>query len=177
MYDDIRYPIGPFEPVQNPTSEQRDKCIYDISEISKVLRLAVQNLTEEQLHTPYRLGGWTIQQIVHHMADNDMNAYLRFKKALTEDKPISNTYREDLYAELSDYRNTSIETSLVLLEALHSRFVILLKSLSPTDFNRTFISPAHGEMSLCVATQRYAWHDKHHIAQITSLKERLGWHC
>lgn len=168
--DHFRYPIGQFEPIQNPTPEQRNRWIEDISEIPKILRLTVQNLTLEQLLTQYRPGGWTVQQVVHHMADNDLNAFIRFKRALTEDSPTASSYREDLWAELSDYR-TPVETSLVLLESLHSRFVALLRS----DFQRTFTSPTHGEMSLDVATQRYAWHGRHHIAQIASLKERLGW--
>jgi uncharacterized damage-inducible protein DinB len=172
--DHFRYPIGQFESIQNPTPEQLNKWIEDISEIPNILRLNVQNLTFEQLLTQYRPGGWTVQQVVHHMADNDMNAFIRFKRALIEDSPTAGSYREDLWAELSDYR-TPIETSLVLLESLHSRFVSLLRSLHLSDFQRTFTSPTHGVMSLDVATQRYAWHGRHHIAQITSLKERLGW--
>lgn len=172
--DHFRYPIGQFEPIQNPTPKQRSRWFEDISEIPKILRLTVQNLTLEQLLTQYRPGGWTVQQVIHHMADNDMNAFIRFKRALTEDSPTASSYREDLWAELSDYR-TPIESSLVLLELLHSRFVDLLRSLHPSDFQRTFTSPTHGVMSLDVATQRYAWHGRHHIAQIVSLKERLGW--
>ncbi len=175
MEDHFRYPIGQFQPIHNPTLEQRNRSIQDISEIAKILRLNVKNLTIEQLHTPYRPGGWTILQVVHHMADNDMNAFIRFKKALTEDNPIASTYREDMWAELSDYRSTPVETSLILLESLHSRFVALLRSLRPTDYKRTFTSPTHGIMSLDVAAQRYAWHGRHHIAQISSLKERLEW--
>jgi hypothetical protein len=173
--DHFRYPIGQFEPIETPTPEQRNRWIEDISEIPTILRLTVQNLTMEQLLTQYRPGGWTVQQVVHHMADNDMNAFIRFKKALTEDNPTVSTYREDLWAELSDYRSTPIQTSLILLESLHSRFVALLGSLRPYDFERTFTSPTHGVMSLDIATQRYAWHGRHHLAQIVSLKERLGW--
>jgi hypothetical protein len=175
MEDEIRYPLGQFEPIQNPTPGQRNRWFDDISEIPKTLRLTVQNLTTEQLLTPYRHRGWTIQQVVHHLADSDMNAFIRFKKALTEDNPTSTTYREDLWAELGDYKNEPIQTSLILLESLHSRFVTLLRSLRPTDFIRKFTSPTHGLMSLDVATQRYAWHGQHHIAQITSLKKRMGW--
>lgn len=170
----FRYPIGQFEPIQYPTPEQRNRWIEDISEIPKILRLTVQNLTLEQLLTQYRPDGWTVQQVVHHMADNDMNAFIRFKRALTEDSPTASSYREDLWAELSDYR-TPIETSLVLLESLHNRFAALLRSLHLSDFRRTLTSPTHGIMNLEVATQRYAWHGRHHIAQIASLKERLGW--
>jgi hypothetical protein len=126
----------------------------------------VQNLNTEQLLTPYRPGGWSVQQVVHHLADNDMNAYK---------SPIAGSYREELWAELSDYQDTPIETSLVLLESLHQRFVVLLCSLSPLQFHRTFLSPTHGTMSLDIATQRFSWHGRHHIAQIDSLKERMGW--
>lgn len=173
--DTYRFPIGQFQAIENPTPEQRNRWIAEIAEMPKLLRLSVQNLTREQLFTEYRPGGWSIQQVIHHMADNDLNAFIRFKKALTEDNPPASSYREDLWAELSDYRNALIETSLVLLESLHSRFVVLLSSLSPSDYRRTFTSPTHGVMNLDVAAQRYAWHGRHHIAQIISLKERMGW--
>lgn len=171
--EQIRFPIGQFQLIEHPTPEDRDRWIQEITDIPRILRLTVQDLTEEQLHIPYRPGGWTVCQVVHHMADNDMNAYIRFKRALTEDNPMASSYREDLWAELSDYR-TPLEPSLVLLESIHSRFVVLLRSLHLSDFQKTFTSPTHGEMSLDVATQRYTWHGRHHIAQISSLKERLG---
>ena len=140
----------------------------------EILRLSVQNLNIEQLLTQYRPKGWTLQQVIHHMADNDMNAFIRFKRALTEDSPVASSYREDVWAELSDYQ-TPIESSLSLLESIHIRFVAILRSLHSSDFKRTFTSPTHGVMSLDVATQRFIWHDRHHIAQITALKERMGW--
>jgi hypothetical protein len=172
--DEFRYPIGKFEQIQNPTSEQRNKWIDDIAETGKILRLSVQYLSTEQLRTQYRPKGWTLQQVIHHMADNDMNAFIRFKRALTEDNPVASSYREDVWAELSDYL-TPIEPSLSLLESIHIRFVAILRSLDSSDFKRTFTSPTHGVMSLDVATQRFVWHDRHHIAQINSLKERMGW--
>ncbi|MDP5272880.1 YfiT family bacillithiol transferase [Chengkuizengella axinellae] len=172
--DHLRYPIGIFEPIHNPNHEHRNIWIEEIIEIPKTLRHTVQNLTLDQLKTPYRSGGWTVQQVVHHMADNDMNAYIRFKRALTEENPISSSYREDLWAELSDY-DTSIESSLFLLEHLHNRFSALLRSLEPSEFQRAMTSPTHGVMSLDVAAQRYVWHGQHHIAQIASLKKRMGW--
>ncbi|WP_338043983.1 DinB family protein [Paenibacillus lutrae] len=129
--DRFRYPIGLFEPVPNPTSQQRKKWIEDIAAIPGILRHTVHDLTSEQLLTPYRPGGWTVQQVIHHMADNDMNAFLRFKRALTEDLPAASSYREDLWAELNDY-SAPVETSLVLLESLHSRFAVLLHSLHPS---------------------------------------------
>ncbi|MEC0128200.1 YfiT family bacillithiol transferase [Paenibacillus pabuli] len=175
MNDSIRYPLGQFELVVQPTSIQRDKWINDIAEMPKILRCTVQDLTVDQLHIPYRQGGWTIRQIVHHLADNNMNAYIRFKKALTEDTPISTTYREDLWAELFDYKNEPIDTSLILIEALHHRFITLLRSLSSIEFSKQFISPTHGTMSLDAAIQRYVWHGQHHIEQINQLKRRMGW--
>ncbi|OXM85160.1 YfiT family bacillithiol transferase [Paenibacillus rigui] len=172
--DYLRYPIGPFEQVHHSTFVQREQWTKEISEAAALLRLAVHNLTTEQCLTPYRPGGWTVRQVIHHMADNDMNAFLRFKRALTEDSPTVPSYREDLWAELSDYE-TPIETSINLLEAIHSRFVMLLRSLHPSDLERTFTSPAHGLMNLDTAIQRYAWHNRHHTAQIASLKARNGW--
>jgi hypothetical protein len=173
--DKLRYPIGTFEAVNEVTSQQRQAWIQAISEAPAKLRMAIEGLTSEQLGTPYRPGGWTVRQVVHHLADNNMNAYIRFKLALTEDQPVVSLYREDLWAELSDYHDTPIETSLLLLESLHKRFVILLRSLQPVDFSRSFTHATLGIMTLDTAVQRYDWHCRHHIAQITSLRERMGW--
>ncbi|MGM7685101.1 YfiT family bacillithiol transferase [Cytobacillus sp. Hm23] len=172
--DHLRFPDGQFESMQNITSEQCNKMIAQIPQITIILRTVVQNLSSEQLLTQYRPGGWTIQQIIHHMTDNDMNAFIRFKRALTEDTPTASTYREDLWAELSDYQ-IPIHISINLLESLHCRFVYLLHSLHFSAFQRKFISLTHGEMCLGVAIQRFVWHDHHHIAQIVSLKEQQGW--
>jgi hypothetical protein len=169
------YPLGKFIPEDQPTTDHLKRWIEDIAQIPKMLRLTVQNLNTEQLLTAYRPGGWNAQQVVHHLADSDMNAYIRFKRALTEEAPTAGSYREELWAELSDYQDTPIETSIILLESLHQRFVVLLRSISPDQFQRTFKSPTHGTMTLYTATQRYAWHGWHHIAQIDSLKERMGW--
>jgi len=173
--DTLRYPIGQFTAVQEPTEEQRKQFIESIAEMPEKLRQVVEGLGFEQLITPYRPGGWTLQQVVHHLADAEMNAYIRFKRGLTEDHPLAGTFQEDLWAELSDYKDTPIETSMLLLEALHSRFVKLLIKLKPTDFERSVTSPTHGEMTLDIAVQRYSWHARHHIAQITSLREHMGW--
>ena len=173
--DEIRYPIGEFRAITEVTQEQRDAWIRAIEEMSSELRLSVEGLTLEQLSQPYRSGGWTVQQIVHHMADNDMNSYIRFKRALTEEQPTACTYRQDGWANLADYVETPIETSITLMECLHSRFVTILRQLTPSDFARKFTSPAVGEMTLDVALQRYAWHGQHHIAQIVTLRERMGW--
>jgi uncharacterized damage-inducible protein DinB len=173
--DKLSYPFGQFTAVQEPTDEQRKQFIESIAEITNKLRQAVEGLGLEQLNTPYRPGGWTVQQVVHHLADAGMNAYIRFKRGLTENHPIAGTFREDLWAELNDYIDTPVETSIMLLESLHNRFVTLLVKLKPVDFKRSVTSPTHGDMTLDVAVQRYSWHARHHIAQVTSLRERLGW--
>jgi uncharacterized damage-inducible protein DinB len=175
MEDSIRYPIGQFLAVQEPTEEQRKQFIKSIAEMPDKLRHAVEGLGLEQLKTPYRPGGWTLQQVVHHLADAEMNAYIRFKRGLTEDHPLAGGFQEDLWAELADYKNTPIETSILIFDALHSRFVNLLVKLKPTDFKRSVTSPTHGEMTLDIAVQRFSWHAHHHIAQITSLRERMKW--
>ncbi|CAH1203743.1 Putative metal-dependent hydrolase YfiT [Paenibacillus allorhizoplanae] len=172
--EQLRYPIGRFERIEQPTQANRDKWVSDIAETADLLRMTVLNLNQEQRLTPYRPGGWTVQQVVHHMADNDMNAFLRFKRALTEDSPVASSYREDLWAELSDYQ-VPIEVSIQLLESIHIRFVAVLRSLDPADYKKTFTSPVLGVLSLETALQRFVWHDRHHIAQIASLKERMGW--
>ncbi|WP_239616786.1 YfiT family bacillithiol transferase [Cohnella mopanensis] len=167
--DNIRFPIGPFEAINKPTDEDRAHMIDQIPEITKSLRNIVKDLTPEQLNIPYRQDGWTIKQIIHHLADNDMNAYLRFKRALTEEEPMGSSYREDLWAELCDYKDVPIENSLVLLETLHSRFLTLLKGLKPDDYRRTLRTQVLGAISLDGALQRFIWHNRHHISQIESL--------
>lgn len=173
--EQIRFPIGYFEPVLHPTSEERFCFINQIPEITITLRSLVINLDADQLQIPYRSDGWTITQIVHHLADNDMNAYIRFKRALTEDTPLPGSYREDLWAELHDYRTVPIETSILLLEHLHSRFLILLHGLKPEDYSRKLRTQVLGDITLDTALQRFVWHNRHHIAQIESLIDRRGW--
>ncbi|MFC0213667.1 YfiT family bacillithiol transferase [Paenibacillus chartarius] len=171
----LMYPIGKFAAEPHPAEEHRQEWIKDIAQMPGILRSTVQSLTAEQLLVPYRPGGWNVRQIVHHLADNDMNAYIRFKRALTEETPTASSYRQAEWAELSDTNDTPIEISIQLMEALHQRFVLLLRKLSPEQFERTVISPAYGEMTLHEAAQRYAWHGRHHIGQIQSLIERMGW--
>lgn len=173
--DKSRFPMGHFEPILNPSLEVRTFYIHQIPDITKNLRVLLKSLHIDQLQAPYRHDGWTIQQIVHHLADNDMNAYLRFKSALTEVEPLADSYREDLWANLSDYRDVHIEASLSLLEALHSRFIILLHGLSPDDFNRKLRTQVLGSITLDTALQRFVWHNRHHISQIESLILRKGW--
>ncbi|WP_136604860.1 YfiT family bacillithiol transferase [Paenibacillus dokdonensis] len=161
-----RFPIGPFEPELHPSAEALGGLIHQIPEITKLLREMISSLPPEQQNIPYRQGGWTIKQVIHHMADNDMNEYIRFKKALTEDGPMAGSYREDLWAELGDYRDLPVESSLLFMEALHQRFVILLKSLDPDDFKKKLSTQVLGQITLETALQRFIWHSRHHIAQI-----------
>jgi len=171
----LSYPIGQFTAVLDMDEERRKRIIESIAEIPDKLRGSVNGLGLEKLATPYRPGGWTVLQVVHHVADAEMNAYIRFKRGLTEENPVGGTFREDLWAELRDYQDTPIETSILLLEALHIRFVKLLLRLNTSDFERSVTSPTHGVMTLDIAVQRFSWHARHHIAQITSLRERMGW--
>ena len=140
-----------------------------------MLRQAVAGLNDEQIDTPYREGGWTVRQVVHHVADSHMNAYVRARLTLTEDRPLVQPYDEKVWAVLHDARTAPIEPSLALIEGLHARFVALLRSLSPSDFTRTFRHPETGEWSLERLVAFYAWHGKHHTAHIRSLRERMGW--
>jgi len=172
---DLRYPIGDFKLKGTPTYEEIRQAIVNIAEAPYKLRAAVEGLTSEQLDTPYRPGGWTVRQVVHHVPDSHLNSYCRFKLALTEDEPTIKAYHEDRWAELDDARTAPIEASLAMLESLHERWVFLLKSLEPADFARTFRHPEIGVVSLAQNACLYAWHGKHHVAHITSLRERMGW--
>lgn len=171
----LQYPIGKFERVDKASDEQRAEWIKQIEETPTELRSAVEGLSAEQLDTPYRPGGWTVRQVVHHLPDSHMNSYIRFKLALTEENPIIKPYMEDRWAQLNDYHVTPVEVSLTLLESLHQRWVTLLSSLQDTQFSLTFTNPESGALSLETALGLYAWHGRHHIAQITSLRRRMGW--
>lgn len=172
---DFRYPIGKFEPQKSFTDEQRITFIQHIADAPRHLRNAVTGLSEAQLNTPYREGGWTVRQVVHHVPDSHLNAYIRFKLALTEHEPAIKTYEEHLWAELHDARTAPIETSLTLLESLHKRWVMFLQSLKLEDFEKTFRHPENGILKTGFLLQLYAWHGRHHIAHITGLRERMGW--
>lgn len=172
---DLQYPIGRFRLEGPPTDVQIREAIAAIREAPARLRAAVEDLTPEQLDTPYRSDGWTVRQVVHHVPDSHLNSYCRFKLALTEEEPAIKTYDEDRWAELEDSRATPIEVSLALLESLHERWVTLLKSLDPADFRRTFRHPEIGVVTLAHNACLYAWHGRHHVAHITSLRERMGW--
>lgn len=172
---DLRYPVGPFK-FEGPLNEdQRKKFIGEIEETPTRLRDAAKGLSDEQLSTPYRPEGWTVRQVVHHVPDSHLNAYIRFKLALTENQPTIKPYEQALWAELYDTKNTPVEISLTLLEMLHKRWVTLLKSMSESDFKRTFNHPEQGLVTLERTLSLYSWHGKHHVAHITSLRERMGW--
>ena len=172
---DLRYPIGEFKLEDQPTDEQLRQFVSDIEQTPARLRAAVDGLSEQQLETPYRPGGWTVRQVTHHVPESHMNAYVRMKLALTEDNPTIKPYDEARWAETPDVRATPIATSLTLLEALHQRWVTLLKALGPADFVRTFTHPESGQWTVGKYVALYAWHGKHHVAHITSLRERMGW--
>jgi len=172
---DNRYPIGKFERTETISDSQRKECIQQISEAPSRIRAAVQGLTEAQINTPYRDGGWTVRQVVHHVPDSHMNAYVRCRLALTEDSPTIKPYNEARWAELHDARTAPIEPSLTLLESLHTRWVDLLKSLRTSDFKRPLQHPEHGIIDLDFLVQLYAWHGRHHAAHITSLRRLKGW--
>ncbi len=171
---DPRYPIGKW-PKDPFTPEHKKQWIADVAAAPARLRAAVEGLSAQQLDTPYRDGGWTVRQVVHHVPESHMNAYIRFKLALTEDVPTIKPYAEDLWAKLEDVPKTPIEVSLALLDNLHERWVILLKSLSDQDFARKFRHPEMGELTLGLNLGLYAWHGKHHVAHITTLRDRMGW--
>jgi len=173
--NDPRYPIGKFNYEGPPSEEQRKKLIEDIAQTPAALRAAVKGLSAEQIETPYRDGGWTVRQVVHHVPESHMNAYIRFKLALTEDEPTIKPYEEDRWAKLSDVQSTPLEVSLSLLELLHDRWVRVLKSIRPEEWKRSFKHPQLGvvplEKNLCL----YSWHGRHHVAHITELRKRMSW--
>ena len=172
---DLRYPIGKFSFDGSATEHQRNAFIDEIEATPAKLRSAVKGLTPEQLNMPYRPGGWTVRQVVHHVPDSHMNSYVRFKLALTENEPTIRPYYEDRWAELEEARTAPIETSLALLEALHKRWVLMLRNMKPEQWSRTFRHPELGLMSLEKNAALYAWHGRHHVAHITALRERSGW--
>jgi hypothetical protein len=172
---DYRYPIGKFQKPAVTTPELCKRYIEIIENLPQSLRNAVQGLTDEQLDTPYREGGWTIRQVVHHLADSHLNSYTRFRLALTEESPVICTYDERKWAELNDAKYSPIHSSLAILDGIHHRWSLLLHSFTPSDWRKTFVHPESGEMTLDMTMALYAWHSDHHVAHITSLRERKGW--
>ncbi len=172
---DLRYPVGKFHFDGPTTEEEKYKLIDDIAYAPANLRAAVKGLSAQQLDTPYRPDGWTVRQVAHHVPDSHLNAYIRFKLALTEEEPTIKPYAEDQWAQLADTRTTPVEVSLTLLDSLHERWVRLLRSLQPEEWKRTFRHPELGPVSLEKNLALYAWHGRHHVAHITALRERSGW--
>ncbi|MFB3813435.1 MAG: YfiT family bacillithiol transferase [Terriglobales bacterium] len=173
--DDVRYPIGKFEYKGVASAGERNMWIGDIADAPRDLRKAVEGLTAEQLDTPYRDGGWTVRQVVHHLPDSHLNAYVRLRLALTEDDPTIKPYEESRWAELQDARTAPAEVSLQLLDALHQRMVALMRSLDDAAWQRTFRHPEYGPFTLEKLLAMYAWHGRHHVAQIAGLRKRKGW--
>ena len=172
---DLQYPIGKVERKTRLTEGERKLFIQQIADAPANLRKAVAGLSGQQLDTPYRPGGWTVRQVVHHVADSHMNAYIRVKLALTESQPPVKPYNEKLWSELFDVNAAPVEASLRLLESLHERWVLLLRSLGPDDFARTLMHPEQGVITVNSIVNIYGWHGRHHTAHITSLRERMGW--
>ena len=175
MTTDLRYPIGRFERAASHTKASRAQAIDAIAEAPANLRRATQGLTDTQLDTPYRPGGWTVRQLVHHVADSHMNAYVRTRLALTEENPTIKPYDETKWAELTDAKSLPVGVSLSLLDGIHERWVSLLKTLAPAHFSRTLMHPDNGPMTLDNVLDTYSWHGKHHVAHVAELKKRSGW--
>lgn len=175
MTDDPRYPIGKYEP-QLFSPEQKEKWLLDLKFLPEELERSVLNLDAPQLHTPYRDGGWTVQQLIHHLADSHMNAYIRFKLGLTETNPTIKPYEEKEWAILADNELVPINVSLTLLHALHQRWYAAIKDITDADWERTVVHPEKGrQMSLWFLLGLYTWHGRHHTAHITSLRKSKGW--
>ena len=176
---DLRYPVGKFEWVAPMSDEQgakrRAEYINVIAELPAQMTAAVAELTPQQLDTPYRPDGWTVRQVVHHVPDSHVNAYIRFKLALTEDNPTIKPYNEAEWAKLADSRVTPIEVSLQMLAVIHTRWVDVMRAMSASDFGRTLYHPEHGVLSLDRMLAMYAWHSAHHLAHIQELRRRSGW--
>lgn len=171
----MRYPIGPLEIGPPPGPGRRAELIAELSEAPANLRAAVSGLSRSQLDTPYRLGGWTVVQVVHHLADAHTAWYARTRLALTEDQPVVRTFDEAAWAELPDARNGPVEPSLDLIEGIHGRWVQLFRSLSEEQWKRKMIHPDRGELALDALLQMFVWHLRHHTAHITELRKRLGY--
>jgi len=172
---DPRYPIGKFSYAGPLTAEQKRQHLDDIEQTPANLRAAIRGLNDQQLDTPYRDGGWTVRQVIHHVPDSHMNSYIRFKLALTEEEPTIKPYFEDRWAELPEARQAETEVSLALLDSLHKRWILVLRNLNDADWQRTFRHPELGPMTLEKTLALYSWHGRHHVAHITSLREKMSW--
>lgn len=172
---DPKYPVGKFAWPESISEDDRRNFAAQIEDLPARLRAAVHGLTEAQIDTPYREGGWTVRQVVHHLADSHMNAFIRFKLALTENEPTIKPYEQQKWADLPDGKTPPVEISMTLLDSLHRRWALLIKSMKPEEFARTFRHPELGLVTLERNLALYAWHGRHHVAHVTSLRERKGW--
>ncbi len=172
---DPRYPIGKFSYDGPLTTKQKQQYMTDIKETPARLRAALDALSDQQLDTPYREGGWTLRQLAHHVPDSHMNSYIRCKLALTENDPVIKPYMENLWAELPESRHAPIEISLALLDSLHERWILVLRELTEAQWKRTFRHPELGPMSLEKNLALFSWHGRHHVAHVTSLREKMRW--
>ena len=172
---DLQFPVGRYAPMREVSPGLRKEWIGELEALPENLREAVAGLSDSQIDTPYRPGGWTVRQVVHHLPDSHMNSYVRFRLALTENTPTIKTYEESMWAELPDALKSPLEPSLLLLDGLHRRFTALLRSMTDEDFAKTFRHPELGEIRLDWTLGLYAWHSRHHVAHITNLRLRQGW--
>ncbi|MCB0840345.1 MAG: putative metal-dependent hydrolase [Bacteroidetes bacterium] len=171
----LKYPIGRFNRIDILTPDQRKTMIQTIASFPQNVKNAVEGLNENQLDTPYRPEGWTVRQLVHHVVDSHLNSYIRFKWTLTENEPLIKTYDQAAWAELPEAKTAPVEVSLMMLESLHRRWVMMLNYMSDSDFQAKLRHPEWGLISLDTMLGLYEWHCRHHLAHITSLKERLNW--
>jgi hypothetical protein len=172
---DPRYPIGKYVP-QDYSEDLKEQWLADIKFLPNAIENAVHNLDEKQLQTPYREQGWTVHQLVHHVADSHINAYLRFKQGYAEEKPTIKTYDEKAWANFADVKNLPINVSITLLYALHQRWYEFLRYFTDKDWQRTLFHPEHQkQLTLWFMLGLYSWHSRHHVAHITSLRERMEW--
>jgi len=174
--DELRYPLGKYYPPENITANQREEWLNTIIDLPTQMDAAAKNLNDEQLDCPYREGGWTVRQVVHHVADSHMNAYIRFKLAITEDNPTIKPYEEKDWAELNDSKNAPIENSLLIIKYLHRRWAQVIQQIKDAEWERTFYHPENKRTyTLAFALGLYAWHSQHHVAHITNLRKLKGW--
>ena len=173
--EELRYPTGKWVKVPNPDAATREALIAAVAGVPSALSIALAGLTEAQLDTPYRPGGWSPRQIVHHLADSHMNAFIRLKLGITETNPTIKPYEEQTWAETPDSRDAPIACSMSIIEGLHARWAQLLRSLDASAFDRTIQHPERGPMSLGDLLGLYAWHGNHHTVQILKMRERMGW--
>jgi len=174
--ENLKYPIGRFQRPESYTPQLLEQWIAVISTLPLWMDACIENLDAHQLHTAYREGGWTIQQVVHHLADSHMNAYVRIKLALTEDNPTIKPYSESAWAELPDTQSVPVNISVTLVHALHRRLVALLQRITPADWERTYHHPEHNrDVPLWEVVAMYAWHSRHHVAHINGLRARMNW--